>query len=133
MSYQVASLSEIPAQDQDFLPTAEWKPLRRHFGIRSFGTNATVAREPGPVVMEHTETGDSGTRHEELYLVVSGHATFTVGADEVDAPAGTLVYVPDPGESRGARALEAGTVVLAIGGEPDAAFEVSSWEEEYSR
>jgi quercetin dioxygenase-like cupin family protein len=133
VSYQVVSLSEIPPQDQDFLPTADWKPLRRYFGIRSFGTNVTVAREPGPVVMEHTETGDSGTRHEELYLVVSGHATFTVGTDEIDAPAGTLVYVPDPDERRGARALETGTVVLAVGGEPGTAFEVSAWEEEYSR
>ena len=55
-----------------------------------------------------------------------------VGDDVVDAPAGTFVYVRDPSVTRGATALEAGTTLIAVGGEPGKAFEVSAWEREYA-
>jgi tetratricopeptide (TPR) repeat protein len=61
--------------------------------------------------------------------VVEGHATFTVDGGEVDAPAGTLVYVGDPATRRTAVAVEAGTTVVVAGARPGAAFEVSPWEE----
>jgi quercetin dioxygenase-like cupin family protein len=32
--------------------------------------------------------------HDEAFYVVSGLVTFTVGADDIEAPAGTLVMVP---------------------------------------
>ena len=44
----------------------------------------------------------------------------------VDAPAGTFVYVGDPAVLRGATALEAGTTLFVVGGEPGKAFEVSA-------
>jgi mannose-6-phosphate isomerase-like protein (cupin superfamily) len=37
---------------------------------------------------------DRHAQHDEGFYVVSGAARFTVGADDVDAPAGTLVMVP---------------------------------------
>ena len=46
----------------------------------------------------------------------------------MDAPAGTFVYVRDPEVVRGATALAPDTILLAVGGEPGKAFEVSSWE-----
>src|SRR5262249_28612606 len=61
--------------------------------------------------------------HEELYLVLTGRATFTVAGEEIDAPPGTLVFVRDPAEKRGAVALDAGTTVLAVGGKPGAAHQ----------
>src|SRR5581483_377999 len=48
-------------------------------------------------------------------LVLSGRATFTVGGDEIAAPAGTLVYISDPAAERLAVADEDGTVILSIG------------------
>jgi tetratricopeptide (TPR) repeat protein len=39
-----------------------------------------------------------------------------------------MVFVRDPALSRVAVAEEEGTVVLAVGGEPGAAYEVSPWE-----
>ena len=69
------------------------------------------------------------TKHEELYVVLKGHATFTVAGDEIDAPASTLVFVSDPELRRGAVAREAGTTVLVVGAQPGAPFEVSPWEE----
>jgi mannose-6-phosphate isomerase-like protein (cupin superfamily) len=107
------------------LGTLVWKPVRKTLGVTAFGINAYTAANAGDEVVEdHTE----GTnRHEEVYVVVRGHATFTVDGEEVDAPAGTLVYLDDPAQRRHAVAREAGTTVLAIGGKPGA-HDVSAWE-----
>jgi quercetin dioxygenase-like cupin family protein len=105
--------------------TLVWKPIRRTLGVTAFGINAYTAANAGDeVVEEHTETQ---LGHEEIYAVLTGHATFTVDGQEVDAPAGTLVYLDDPAEKRHAIAKEAGTTVLAIGGVPGK-HEVSPWE-----
>jgi hypothetical protein len=122
MSHKAARLAEIEKRDT-------WIPVREHFGIEAFGTNAYQAAEAGAdVIGEHTELM---SKHEELYVVLNGHATFTVAGDEIDAPAGTLVFVSDPQIRRGAVAREAGTTVLAIGAEPGAPFQVSPWEESW--
>jgi tetratricopeptide (TPR) repeat protein len=106
-----------------------WAMVRTHFGIRAFGVNAYVADEAGVAVIgEHDELGTLSEQHEELYFVVSGHATFTVEGDEIDAPAGTFVFVRDPAAKRGAIATEAGTTVVIAGGRPGEAFTPSAWE-----
>jgi len=105
--------------------TLVWKPVRRPLGITAFGINAYTAAAAGDeVVEEHDETT---LGHEEIYAVVSGHAVFTVDGEEVDAPAGTLVYLDDPGQKRHAIAREPGTTVLAIGGVPGT-HDPSAWE-----
>ena len=94
--------------------TLEWRPLRRTLGVQAFGINAYTAAEAGrDVVEEHTE---EGLGHEEIYVVLSGRATFTMGGERVDVPAGSLVYVADPAVRRQAVAAEPNTTVLAIGG-----------------
>jgi quercetin dioxygenase-like cupin family protein len=105
--------------------TLVWKPVRRTLGVTAFGINAYRAESAGDeVVEEHTE---EQLGHEEVYVVVSGHATFTVDGEEVDAPAGTLVYLDDVAQKRHAVAKEAGTTVLAVGGVPGT-HEASAWE-----
>lgn len=117
--FTAAQLHEIPTRDQ-------WIPIRDHLGIGAFGINAYTAANAGDIVIsEHVETVSG---HEELYVVVEGHATFTVDGDEIDAPAGTLVRV-DPETRRKAVATEAGTTVLVTGATPGQMFEVSAWEE----
>ena len=107
------------------LGTLVWKPVRKTLGVTAFGINAYTAANAGDEVVEdHTEE-PSG--HEELYAVVRGHATFTVDGEEIDAPAGTLVFLDDPKQQRHAIAREPGTTVLAIGGMPGA-HEISAWE-----
>ena len=125
-------LDDIPTLASD--PSEpEWKPLRLHLGIESFGINAWQAREAGQLLIErHTETEDSETRHEELYVVTTGRATFEVDGNALDAPAGTLVYVPDPDSVRQAVAEEAGTTVVVVGGTPGEAFTPSAWEVKYA-
>lgn len=129
--YVVAHIDDIPNVPYEWAPETEWKPVRRYFGIGSFGSNLFRAPKAGDVLTEeHTEDPESGTRHEELFVVVSGCATFRVGGEEFDAPAGTFVYVPDPTTVRGAVAREAGTALLAVGGEPGAVFAPSEWDRE---
>jgi len=103
--------------------------VRNHFDIASFGIGAYVADEPGiDVIEEHDETGSLSARHEELYVVLRGRATFFVDGDEVEALPGTLVFVGDPATRRKATAQEPGTTVLAIGGVRGEAFRPAPWE-----
>jgi mannose-6-phosphate isomerase-like protein (cupin superfamily) len=102
-----------------------WKPVRRPLGVTAFGINAYTAVNAGDeVVEEHTE---EQLGHEEIYFVHAGHAVFTVDGEEVDAPAGTLVYLDDVSQRRHAIAKEAGTTVIAVGGVPGK-HEPSAWE-----
>jgi tetratricopeptide (TPR) repeat protein len=119
MRYDTARLDELEAQ-QGMIP------VRRRFAIEAFGVNAWRADEAGGAIIgEHSE---EQARHQELYVVLNGRATFTVDGDEIDAPAGTFVAVTDPDVSRKAVAVEAGTTVLAVGAPAGTAFEPQAWE-----
>lgn len=110
--------------------TLLWKPLRRTLGVEAFGINAYVAPNAGDDVVEsHTE---STLRHEEVYVVLTGRATFTLDGESLDAPAGTVVFVRDPLVRRHARATEPQTQVLAVGGPRDEAYEPSPWEDVFA-
>ena len=103
-----------------------WIPLRELLDVQAFGVNAWSVENAGdPVIPEHDERQ---VEHEELYVVVRGHARFTVAGDELDAPQGTIVFVRDPTIRRGAVAAEADTIVLSAGAKPGRAFETSPWE-----
>jgi hypothetical protein len=106
-TYRAAHLDEIAAEQWPY-----WAPIRHHFDIPTFGVNAWRGAEGDEVIKRHDEA-DSGSP--ELYLVLHGHATFTVGGEDVDAPEGTLVYVEDPAAERVAFARSDGTVVLSVG------------------
>jgi hypothetical protein len=126
--YRTARLEEIPRVENHGLRLeAAWKPVRHHLGITAFGTNAYVAGTPGEVVIEEHDEGEDYA-HQELYLVLRGRATFTVDGEAVDAPAGTFVFLEDPGLTRKAVAEEAGTAVLAVGAKAGEAFVPSAWE-----
>lgn len=106
----------------------QWRPVRRTLGIEAFGINAYTADAGELVVEEHDETGAGAGHHEEVYVVVSGCARFTVDDESFDAPAGILVFLDDPKERRAAEAVADGTTVLAIGGTRGEPFRVSPWE-----
>ena len=91
--WQVAEVNDVPPVKPDWPQT--WKSIRHHFGITAFGINAWTAGDAGDrIINEHTQDDE-----EELYVVLEGRATFEVGDEKVDAPAGTLVFV-SPGERR---------------------------------
>ena len=121
--FLVATLDEL-----DTIPIAHglvWRPIRRRFDLRGFGVNAYTSEEVGgQVVEEHTE---ERYRHEELYVVVRGRATFTVGEETTDAPAGTFVFVPAE-VYRTAAAEEDGTIVFVVGRTVGEAFNAGGWD-----
>lgn len=107
--------------------TLLWRPVRRTLDIGAFGINAYVAPRAGDdVVEEHTE---KALGHEEVYVVLTGRATFTLDEETLDAPAGTVVFVREPTVKRHARASEPETTVLAVGGPRGGAYEPSPWED----
>ncbi|HET8527425.1 MAG TPA: cupin domain-containing protein [Gaiellaceae bacterium] len=122
-SYRTATLDEIAAEKW---PT--WIPVRHYFGIDAFGVNAYRVDQGASAVPEHDES-DSG--HVELYYVASGGARFTIGGEDVEAQAGTFLYVDDPATKRAAVATADGTVVLAMGAPRGRAYEVRGWDTQY--
>ena len=120
------NLAHIDELDSIELPEGfVWRPVRRRFGIRAFGTNAYTPGASGQVVEEHTE---DQLGHEEIYLVLRGRVRFAVGDDEHELGAGQLVFVRNPSLRRGATALSDDAAVLAVGGKPGEPHEVSAWE-----
>jgi tetratricopeptide (TPR) repeat protein len=121
--YRVARLDEIEELSDGREP---WRPVRDHFGITSFGVNAWTAAAAGDRVINEHDEGE-GDDQEELYFVLRGRARFEVGDDEIDAPAGTLVFVP-PRTRRAAVAEDTGTTILAFGGQVGKPYEPDGWE-----
>jgi tetratricopeptide (TPR) repeat protein len=117
--YETAQIADIEGSEG-------WSPIRRRMGVGAFGINAWTAHQADERLIPGHDEVPSG--HEELYLVTSGHAAFTVAGDEVDAPAGTIVFVRDPAARREAWAREAGTTVVAVGGRPGSAYRPRAWE-----
>jgi tetratricopeptide (TPR) repeat protein len=125
--WTVMPLEEITGYADEGRP--QWHMMRSQLGIEAFGVNAWRSTGAGQdLIGEHDELGQGAGGHEELYLVVAGHATFTVDGETVEAPQGTVLFVKDPAVRRAAVAREAGTVVLAVGAAPNRAFTVSEWE-----
>jgi hypothetical protein len=59
---------------------------------------------------------------------MTGHAIFTVDGEDIDAPAGALVFVRDPALLRAARATADGTAIFMVGGPVGIPYVVSRWE-----
>ncbi len=125
--YEVANIDELdvmPVNNGEFV----WRPVRGRFGVTAFGTNGYSADKAGQRVIEEHHERDG---HEEMYVVLRGRATFTLGDDEVDAGPGTLVFLR-PGTRRGAIAAEDNTFILAVGAKPGVVFEPSLWEDVFA-
>lgn len=121
--WAIAQLDEILLVDDGREPM---RAVRHHFGIQGFGVNAWTGESPGDRILnEHSEAEPDA--NEELYVVLSGRATFELDGERKDASAGTFVFVP-PGVKRTAFAEEAGTTILAIGGTPGKPYENDGWE-----
>jgi len=120
VTHSVVHLDEIE-------PVNGWLPLRRRLGIEALGVNAWRPQQDGRTIIGKHDEATTG--HEELYVVVAGHATFTVDGEEIDAPTGTLVLVRDPSLKRAAVAVEPETTILTAGGKPGEAYAPLPWEE----
>jgi hypothetical protein len=128
MSARHALLADISVAAVDHTD-ATWTPVRNYFGITAFGVNAYTAVNAGDrLIGQHDHADRADEQHQELYFVHAGHARFHIDGQDVDAPVGTFVSALDVRTIRSAVALADDTVVLVIGAEPGAAFEVSPAE-----
>ena len=105
--------------------------VRRHFDVQAFGVNAVTGDAGDEMIEEHHEADDEDNQtngHQELFVVMTGHAVFTVDGEEIDAPAGTIVFVRDPALLRAARATADDTAIFCVGGPVGVPYTVSRWE-----
>ena len=123
-AYRKANLDELASKQYP-----HWIPIRHGLGIETFGMNAYRRNTGEAVVPEHDESASGAP---ELFYVATGHATFSIGGEDVDAPAGTCVWVTDAAAVRTATATVDGTLVLAIGAaRPGEAYAPEGWESRY--
>ena len=123
--YEILSVDELDRYPGAAADAPILLPLRRRVGFRPFGVNCWAAPAAGAHVIERHDERDGD---EELYVVVRGHATFTVGSETIAAREGTLVHVP-ANTMREAIAVDADTLVLALGAKPGEAWEPAPWED----
>lgn len=124
-----ARVARVSKADAISVAGGLYQPLRRELGVRAFGINAYFASGAGDQLIEpHDETGSGSGGHAELYLIVAGRASFVVGGSEIDAPAGTLVFIPAAETRREARALEDDTVAVVVGAPADRELPISPFE-----
>lgn len=114
--YRLARLDELER-------SGDWRLVRRTLDCRAFGVNL-VEIAPGASIPEHDEVGRD---QEELFYVVSGHATIVVDGAEHPAPAGTFARV-DPERTRTVRgAGEGPTTVLIVSAPRTSGYEPMDW------
>jgi hypothetical protein len=117
----VLRLSDVPEVATD---EGRWQALNTRLGVTTFGVNAVVM-EPGEQVdIEHDETSSG---HQEVYVVVTGRAAFSLGDAEVEAGPGDVVAVSDPAERRSYRALAPHTRIVCFGSGPGAEHPYGEW------
>jgi tetratricopeptide (TPR) repeat protein len=127
--FRFARLDEL---DRVPLEAGWWRPVRRRLGVSAFGVNAYTADEAGQQVIErHDERSPGAGGHEELYVVLTGRASFEIEGEAVDAQAGSMLAI-EPGATREATATAPDTTVLVIGGDPGSALPPSPFEYWYT-
>jgi len=96
--------------------------VRRTLDITGFGVQGFSAPSGIDVVRAHDEMllGEAG--QQELYIVLTGEATFEIDGETIEAPAGSLVHV-QPSATRKATAKDDETTILVVGGTPGKAYE----------
>ena len=108
-------------------PYGRWQQLNAPLGVDAFGVNAIVC-DPGEDFDISHDEADTG--HQEVYVVVSGRARFTIGEQSVDAGPGTVISAPDPAATRVYEALAPDTRIVCIGAPVAAKGDYGEWIDE---
>ncbi len=103
-----------------------FRRVRAGLGVSSFGV-AVMDLPPGfDRYPEHDHTGDG---QEEVYTVLAGRATLTVGGTDHELEPGVFARV-GPEETRKITTEDEGARVLAIGGSPGRVYAAPEYTEE---
>ena len=99
------------------------KLVRHGLGVQSFGLQVIDFPPNADQYPEHDHAHDS---QEEVYFVIDGVATLQAGGEEHELRPGTFVRV-GPSEKRKFVTGEEGARIVAIGGVPGKAYEISEF------
>jgi mannose-6-phosphate isomerase-like protein (cupin superfamily) len=99
-----------------------FKYVRHGLGVTSFGIQLIELPPNADQYPEHDHEHDG---QEEVYTALSGKATMEAGGQSIDLVPGTFVRV-GPAEKRKIVTAGEGCQLLAIGGKPGEAYEVSA-------
>jgi mannose-6-phosphate isomerase-like protein (cupin superfamily) len=108
-------------------PFGRWQQLNGPLGLDAFGLNAIVCEPGEDIGISHDE---AETGHQEVYIVVSGRAVFTIGDEQIEAGPGTVVAAIDPTATRDYRALEPNTRIVCVGAAPGEPHPYGEWIDE---
>ncbi|HET7429655.1 MAG TPA: hypothetical protein VFJ66_09370 [Gaiellales bacterium] len=122
----------MPAVDLTMIPVkatpfGRWQQLNGPLGLDAFGLNAIVCEPGEDIGISHDE---AETGHQEVYIVVSGRAAFTIGDEQIEAGPGTVVAAVDPTATRDYRALEPNTRIVCVGAAPGEPHPYGEWIDE---
>jgi mannose-6-phosphate isomerase-like protein (cupin superfamily) len=117
-------LTTIPVKATPF---GRWQQLNGPLGLDAFGLNAIVCEPGEDIGISHDE---AETVHQEVYIVVSGRAAFTIGDEQIEAGPGTVVAAVDPTATRDYRALEPNTRIVCVGAAPGEPHPYGEWIDE---
>jgi mannose-6-phosphate isomerase-like protein (cupin superfamily) len=118
--YEILTLGEVETAEHR---GSKLIPVRYTLDYRAAGVNGWIGDAGEQLIPPHEE--DSG--NEELYVVVRGRASFVVGDETQDAPAGSLIFVP-PLLHRTATAEEDGTILFVVGATVGEAWSGGGWD-----
>jgi hypothetical protein len=111
--WTMSGVTAVPTVSDGDSNDPTWYPLQHALGIDTFGVNLFEAtRVDQELVEEHDELGSG---QQELYVLLEGHAVFELDHESIPVEGGTAIAVTDPSVRRSAKALAAGTKLLAIG------------------
>jgi quercetin dioxygenase-like cupin family protein len=99
------------------------KLVRHGLGVQSFGLQVIDFPPNANQYPEHDHAHDS---QEEVYFVIDGVATLQAGGEEHELRPGTFARV-GPSEKRKLVTGEEGARVVALGGVPGKAYEISDF------
>ena len=122
--FAVAHLDEIAEITDGRCP---FRPVRHQLGISSFGVNVWTGHEAGDRIINEHEEEEEDDGQEELYFVQRGRARFELDGEQLEAAAGTFVFVR-PGVNRTAFAEEPETTIIALGGTRGKPYEPTGFE-----
>ena len=111
--WTVTEITAVPKVTDGEPDDPDWYPVQHALGIDTFGVNVFVATQAEQALVEAHDERESG--QQELYLVLEGQLLFELDGQQVQVGKGAAVAVTDPSVRRSARAVTAGTTLLAIG------------------
>ncbi len=95
-----------------------FKPVGKTLGVTAFGVNVEQYPQGHDQYPDHDHASDG---QEEVYYVISGHATLTIDGTEHKLHTGSVAYVP-AGVSRRFTTPDGEVQFMAIGGTPNTPF-----------